>query len=238
MPYPVSAARGHWTGAAASAGWWIVAGQTCVAAYQPKGAADLAASYVNLANPGVLDLSASAGTVTFATATGWTFDGTTSLKTAGTTTLTITHTLAVRFVTPASWTQQTPILISMRQASPIRTFDFVPRHQSLANKGHLQAYNGSWGTLQTSGVLSMNTGYVFVGTMAANALAIYLNGSPDASGAGLASIDGTVKIGIGNSAASNDPNQYMQGSVQAAAIYSGTLSAGEIASLTTAMNAL
>lgn len=32
--------------------WWYVPGQTCVAAYQPIGAASLAASYVNLANPG------------------------------------------------------------------------------------------------------------------------------------------------------------------------------------------
>ena len=41
--------------AAVAAGWWVVAGKTCVAAYQPKGAASLAASYTNLASPGVGD---------------------------------------------------------------------------------------------------------------------------------------------------------------------------------------
>ena len=35
--------------------WWVVAGKTCVAAYEPLGAASLAASYVNLANPGTYD---------------------------------------------------------------------------------------------------------------------------------------------------------------------------------------
>jgi hypothetical protein len=67
--------------AAASADWWAVAGKTCIAAYQPKGAADLAASYVNLANPGTYN--AALGTApTHASATGWTFNGTTQcLKT-------------------------------------------------------------------------------------------------------------------------------------------------------------
>lgn len=50
--------------AAAAADWWVVAGKTTVAAYQPKGAASLAASYVNLANPGTYD-------ATPVTAPGW-----------------------------------------------------------------------------------------------------------------------------------------------------------------------
>ena len=41
--------------AAAAAGWWVVVGKTCIAAYQPKGAASLAASYVNLQQPGTYD---------------------------------------------------------------------------------------------------------------------------------------------------------------------------------------
>jgi hypothetical protein len=55
--------------------WWEAGGATgCVAAYQPKGAADLAASYVNLANPGTNNAS-EGDAPTFNTATGWTFDG-------------------------------------------------------------------------------------------------------------------------------------------------------------------
>ena len=61
--------------AAAASGWWLaggIAAANCIAAYQPKGAASLAASYVNLANPGTYD--ATEGTApTFDTSIGWTF---------------------------------------------------------------------------------------------------------------------------------------------------------------------
>ena len=58
--------------------WYLAGGVplvNCVAAYQPIGAADLASSYINLANPGTYD--AAPGTApSFAAATGWTFNGT------------------------------------------------------------------------------------------------------------------------------------------------------------------
>lgn len=54
---------------AAASDWWQVAGQTCVAAYQPIGAASLAASYVNLANPGTYD--AAPGVAPTLVAGGW-----------------------------------------------------------------------------------------------------------------------------------------------------------------------
>lgn len=58
--------------------WYLAGGilaANCVAAYKPKGAASLAASYVNLANPGTND-AAPGVAPTFDTATGWTFGGT------------------------------------------------------------------------------------------------------------------------------------------------------------------
>ena len=58
---------------AAAADWWAVAGKTCVAAYQPKGAADLAASYVNLANPGTYD-AVPDSSFSFDVSIGWIFD--------------------------------------------------------------------------------------------------------------------------------------------------------------------
>ena len=58
--------------------WYLAGGiakANCIAAYQPKGAASLAASYVNLVTPGTYD--AAPGTApTFDSALGWTFDGT------------------------------------------------------------------------------------------------------------------------------------------------------------------
>jgi len=58
--------------------WWLVAGISAsqvVAAYQPKGAVDLAASYVNLANPGTYD--AQVGVAPTLESSGWVFNGTT-----------------------------------------------------------------------------------------------------------------------------------------------------------------
>ena len=61
-----------------ASGWWDADGTIsgCVAAYQPIGAASLAASYSNLQNPGTYD--AAPGTApTFLAATGWTFNAAT-----------------------------------------------------------------------------------------------------------------------------------------------------------------
>ncbi len=57
--------------ATAAAAWYAVAGKTCVRAYQPKGAADLATSYVNLISPGTGN-AAPGSAPTFNAATGWT----------------------------------------------------------------------------------------------------------------------------------------------------------------------
>lgn len=72
-------------GAAAVTGWWLsggIAAANCLAAYTPKGAASLAASYDNNAAPGngLPDgtYDATPGVApTWAAATGWTFDGAT-----------------------------------------------------------------------------------------------------------------------------------------------------------------
>ena len=66
-------------GQAAAVPWYLSGGisaANCIAAYQPKGAASLAASYVNLANPGTYD-AAPGVAPTWASGTGWTFNGST-----------------------------------------------------------------------------------------------------------------------------------------------------------------
>jgi len=69
-------------GVAAVNDWWTVAGKTCVAAYQPKGAASLAASYINLANPGTNN--AAPGTAPdWDSTNGWKFNGSDDYLTTG-----------------------------------------------------------------------------------------------------------------------------------------------------------
>ncbi len=65
----------------AKAAWSPLALPGLVAWYQPKGAASLAASYVNLANPGTYDAAPVAGAPAFDALIGWTFDGTNPLDT-------------------------------------------------------------------------------------------------------------------------------------------------------------
>lgn len=70
----------HAAAAAAAADWWTAGGApTPIAVYQPKGAASLAASYVNLINPGTYD--AAPGIAPTLDATGWVFNGTQYLLT-------------------------------------------------------------------------------------------------------------------------------------------------------------
>lgn len=68
--------------AAAAPGWWVVAGKTCVAAYQPKGAANIAGSYTNLATPGTYDAINSGG-ATWDAVNGWTGNGAGQYLTTG-----------------------------------------------------------------------------------------------------------------------------------------------------------
>ena len=68
---------------AAAAPWWRAGGAPePVAVYQPIGAASLANSYVNLVNPGTFD-AAPGVAPTWASGTGWTFNGTDQHLTTG-----------------------------------------------------------------------------------------------------------------------------------------------------------
>lgn len=60
--------------AVAGVNWWEVPGKTCVAAYQPKGAASYAASKTNLANPGTYDAANGAAYPHWDATNGWMFD--------------------------------------------------------------------------------------------------------------------------------------------------------------------
>lgn len=80
--------------------WYLAGGvakATCLAAYQAIGAASLAESYVNLANPGTYNLSGGVAP-TWAAETGWTFDGSSQYKLTG--------------ITPAAGAAQTMSMIA------------------------------------------------------------------------------------------------------------------------------
>ncbi len=62
--------------------WWQINGVQPLAVYQPKGAASLAASYVNISSSGTNN-AAPGVAPTFSTADGWTFNGTTQYLDTG-----------------------------------------------------------------------------------------------------------------------------------------------------------
>jgi len=78
-----------------AANWWEAGGASgCLAAYQPKGAADYASSKVNLANPGTYDAYEGIAPA-WAADRGWIFDGTMCLLTGIMPAL--TYTIIARF---------------------------------------------------------------------------------------------------------------------------------------------
>ena len=77
--------------------WWTAGGASgIVGAYAPVGAANLAASYSNLANPGTYD-AAPGVAPSFDTATGWDFNGSTQYLTTGITPTSGTWTALIRY---------------------------------------------------------------------------------------------------------------------------------------------
>lgn len=76
-------------------GTWYAGLTDLVAVYQPKGAASLAASYVNLVNPGTYD--AAPGVAPTLGASGWIFNGTSQYLTTGYSANQNAATLIVRF---------------------------------------------------------------------------------------------------------------------------------------------
>lgn len=219
MPYPMAAARGRATGAVVAGDWWEVAGETCVAAYQPKGAVDIATSYVNLANPGTNN-AAPGNAPTFATATGWTFDGTDDYLATG--------------VVPESGYS---LFIAFTGAGGDQGW-------------FIGAYNGtgnnrlSIGNPNSNARIEYGSGktvdVVYGGSVTSGVLAVagqqgYRDGS--ASGTAIAAWDGTITNGI-DIGRLNGAGGNTQIVVQAVAIYSTTLDAGQVAALSTLMAAL
>lgn len=194
-------------------------GTTCVAAYDAASAASLSASYTNLANPGTYDLTL--GTApTWAHGTGWTFAAASSqyLKTG------ITH------------------------DSAAGTWSAIVRCTATSNPAYALANSANYFTgltvvpVQGAAFYSASNGgkYRTVNTDLANAnhvlciagLNLYLDGTSIGAISG-GGVSANAEILIAKAS-----TLYMSGTMQAVAIYSGTLSGADVATITTAMLAL
>lgn len=204
----------------AGGAWWLegdVAAANAVAVYQPKGAASLAASYVNLANPGTYD--AAPGTApTFDAATGWTFTAASSqYLTTG--------------ITPAgdgSWS----VLVRFSDAG---TNQVVFGGQGGAGQFYLWLRTDNTVQYANVGVVTPPPIYTsgvsgFAGKTAYR----------DGTGVGTISVSGGIQRTIFIAAYNNAgaPGLPLNGKIQAVAIYDTTLTSTQVGLISTAMAAL
>ena len=205
--------------AVATSNWWEVPGKTCVAAYQPKGAASYAASKVNLANPGTYDATDGASYPTWAAATGWTFNGSSQYLVSFQPDGTSDYTVVARVL----WTSGNGFAFGSRSGT-IRGPSVQPAWQTL----NPAFYYGNVG-IGGSSVASNNGVYAVTKAFG------YYNGAESVA------INSTVvppALALFIGRLNYTTPSYYTGSIQAIAIWVGTLTTAQIQAVSTAMAAL
>jgi hypothetical protein len=195
--------------------WWLagdVNAANAKAVYQPIGAADLAASYVNLANPGTNN-AAPGVAPTFNAATGWTFNGSTQYLDTG--------------LAPAhGWS------MLVRFSGGTNT-GFVAGAGTSTESFYFRPNNAAAGRAYGYGNLKTVAGALTAGVMGMGGATAYLNGASEgAIGGTIAGTPPEVVIGARRSAS---VATFFAGSVQAFALYDTTLSAEQVADISAAM---
>ena len=203
-------------GTASAVPWWLAGGVDAAnawAVYQPIGAASLADSYVNLANPGTYD-AAPGVAPTFAAETGWTFAAARSQY------------LTTGIVPPDStWTY----ICRFSDCTSGQAFGFYASSSVATvfpNAGGYRYYYHPSERRISGGVLA--------GVIGMAAQQGYLNGAADGAattGQFLGNTTNQVRIRHANVV-------YLTGNIQAFALYNTTLSAAQMAAISSAMAAL
>lgn len=194
--------------------WYLAGGvllENCLVAYKAIGSASLAASYINLANPGTNNAAPFGTPPTFNASYGWLFEGVLSISlTFGISTIS-TNTTIVRFseVTGGA-------VFGTESAEFYAVFPNTSGNVYYYNKNEVAKAPG------------LATGVVAIaGTKG------YRNGVEDISTLdGLITVPRPLNIGRLNS------SNYFSGKIQAFCHYNITLTATQILAITNAMNAL
>lgn len=202
--------------------WYLSGGvalANCIAAYQPKGAANLAASYVNLANPGTYN-AAPGVAPGWNASDGWIGDGLSKYLDTGITPAAQSWSIIIRFSGGSS--------TGGTLAGMVNTVGGVDRfyYQFGANPIYANGQNvASPGVYIASGVIALAGAYG------------YKNGVQDV---GPMSAGAGIYRSVYILAQHRDATiiNYSTANIQAMAIYNATLTPAQVAALTTAMNAL
>lgn len=200
--------------------WWEVAGKTCLAAFQAINAASYAASLVNLADPGTDDAWTEAGKEpAFAAETGWTSDGSKFLRFGIAPTRTMT--LLVRY---AGYTSGNYYLAGYRESPWTDAF--------CLNVGFNETISFFRGEASSSPVNTQAAGVIGLASVDA-----YVDGTLVATLTDNGTDPGSGETFIFARKAVSDSTAFI-GSIQAVALYTTALSAGEMATVMAAMAAL
>jgi len=217
--------------AAVSGNWWepTTGSFTVVAAYQAKGAADLASSLINLNSPGTNDLSVFTDAPDFDTETGWFFDEFNNrlASNASTSNKPATYIFRVKPISSSGYRT----IIGGDDASGALSVDVAnsTNYMRVLNQG--VANIGTSTTALTADADSVGA----VSYSGAGAYVFYVNGSAAGSGTNNQTLAAgkTLRIGFQDSA-----TQLFFGYILAVAMYSTVLDATQIAEITTNMQAL
>jgi len=229
MIYPLAARRGMITPLArgiqrAASGWWLAGGisaANCVAAYQAKGAASKGASLVNLANPGTYN-NTETGTVTWSTEYGWYGFASDKYLSTG--------------ISPGQlWS------MIVRTTNSVTTgYQLVCGCESSGGDNRFALYpvfNSSYRVYGAGGYVIVSGGSHPNGISAIAGRQGYWNGSADGNETNAAySGDPSSPLLIG--LAINDLVHYWKGAIQALSVYNTSITANQVAAVTTAMAAL
>lgn len=216
----ISAVLARSQGAAAQ--WWQAAGVTPVAAYAPKGAASLAASYVNLANPGTYDCTVGVAP-TFDTLTGWTFALASSTYLRTGILASATTTVIVKFSNAAANVGENAPLIGSGINATNNSFQIIPINT--ANSVAIFAF-GSGANTSISKIIS--------GVAALAGANIYINGSSVGTVSGTFSGTG-IELFIGGHNNAGTPGRYANAKISSVWIANSVLSAAAVAAQSAVM---
>lgn len=204
--------------------WWDNNGAIsgCVAAYAAKGAASLAASYTNLANPGTY--TAAPGVApTFNAADGWTFNGSTQYLTTG-------------VIPAAGWSAL--IRFSDNTSPDDDTVFGSYSGATLRFSVNINAVTGNNRIIYQNGGILVESPGIAAGVVGFAGQTGYRNAVAASGTIGAWSGTSTRQIYIGATNLEGSISNLFPGKIQAFAIYNVTLTAGQVATITTAMQAL
>lgn len=200
--------------------WWLAGGiprDACVAAYQPIGAASLAASYINLADPGTYTCSVNYTAPTLSSTNGWVFSGQGNLSTT------------IIWINSQKWSA----LMRFNGAANSSQYMFGYWSGSAAIFG-INPYTSTSTSYYNGGTLTIATGGISEGVLGIAGNSAYRNGIRETGNIGSPSGTNTNPIIIAGGYFDN--KRVIN--IQAFVVYNSTLTADQVVSLTNAMNAL